>query len=90
MEQTRSAGLAVLAWGLFAAATPCLAQGVQANTSDQIELPRADVRNRRQEFDRYVAFSYASAHAFADRDGGIASGRERSHGYLRAGAWQTA
>ena len=52
MEYTRTAGLAVLAWGLVAAAAPCRAQtesGQVKNAHDEIELTRADVQNKRRE-----------------------------------------
>ena len=49
MRHMRSAALAVLACGLTAATTPCLAQATQANLRDDIELTRAEVQSRRQE-----------------------------------------
>jgi hypothetical protein len=45
----RSAALAVLACGLTAATTPCLAQAGQGNLKDEIELTRSEVQSRRQE-----------------------------------------
>jgi hypothetical protein len=45
----RSAVLAVLACGLTATTTPCLAQATQANLKDEIELTRSEVQSRRQE-----------------------------------------
>ncbi len=49
MRHLRTAALAVLACGVTAAATPCLAQATQANLKDDIELTRAKVQTRRQE-----------------------------------------
>jgi hypothetical protein len=45
----RSAALTVMAFGLTAATTPCLAQGTNANLKDEIELTRSEVQSRRQE-----------------------------------------
>jgi hypothetical protein len=49
MRHLRTAALAVLACGVTAATTPCLAQATQANLKDDIELTRAKVQTRRQE-----------------------------------------
>jgi hypothetical protein len=49
MRHLRTAALAVLAYGVTAATTPCLAQATQANLKDDIELTRAKVQSRRQE-----------------------------------------
>jgi hypothetical protein len=48
MPHMRSTALALLACGLTAATTPCLAQA-NANLRDDIELTRSEVQNRRQE-----------------------------------------
>jgi hypothetical protein len=45
----RSAALAILACGLTAATTPCLAQDTTGNLKDEIELTRSEVQSRRQE-----------------------------------------
>ena len=49
MRHLRTAALAVLACGVTAATTPCLAQATQANLKDDIELTRSEVQSRRQE-----------------------------------------
>ena len=49
MPHLRSAALAVLACGLTAATTPCLAQATQGNLKDEVELTRSKVQTRRQE-----------------------------------------
>jgi hypothetical protein len=49
MRYMRSTALAVLACGLTAVTTPCLAQATPGNLRDDIELTRSAVQSRRQE-----------------------------------------